>query len=442
MRIVRIAGATLAGGLSVAGVVVLAQAILAQTAAAQTAAAAQAGGPGPRLTFGLSQTFDFNDNLDLDVPSAGNTAQALTGLSFGLTSDTGIAALDFFAGTALRVIDGPDTGETVELDLDGTRVGLAYDRAVSNAALTVRGSYTMDQIDTTLTLADFGPGAEVPEDFGNLTGTGMRRFFSLGATLGLGLDDPVSYEAFATVSVLDYSDTSASDLTGNNRARVGAALVARLNEVTTGRLALAYGEFTSNDPDVENSDNIGLDLGLTRQLTNGTVGLSVFTDEYSDSADSRTGFSLSRDMTLPAGTLGARLGATQVENADPELTGGLAWNQQLPNGALNLAANSGVQNDSDNQAQYVTGVRFGYAHTLDPLSQIGFDLSYAQTENVRPPVDSSSAASISAIYSRNVTPDWALDFGYTYRQSNEDTTDTARSNSVFVGLRRSWTLRP
>jgi hypothetical protein len=423
---VRIAGAALAGAISVTGAVVL----------------AQDGGPGPRLTFGLSQTFDVNDNLDLDVESEGNTAQSFTGLSFGLSSATEISSLEFFAGTALRFTDGPDSDQDVEFDLDGTRVGLAYDRAVASSALSVTGSYTQDQIDTTLTLADFGPGAEVPEDFGLLSGTGTRRFATLGATLSLGLDDPVGYELSARASALRYTDTSDPDLFNNNRARVGAAILVQLNEVTRGRLGLTYGTFATDDPDREDNDDLGLDLGLTRELDNGNIGLSVFADSYSNDSDSRAGFSLSRALALPAGNLAASIGATQVEGQDPGFTGRLAWAQDLPNGGLDLAVTQAVRNDSDDVPQYVTGLRFGYVRELDPLSQLGLDISYARTENIEPPVDGTTAASFSAIYSRELTEDWALDLGYTYRQRDQDDEGMARSNAVFVGLRRSWELRP
>jgi hypothetical protein len=422
----RIAGAALAGGLSVAGAVVL----------------AQDGGPGPRLTFGLSQTFDYNDNLDLDVPSEGGTLQSLTGLSFGLSSETEISSLEFFAGTALRFFDGPDSGNALEFDLDGTRVGLIYDRGVANAGLTVDGLYTMDQIDTTLTLADFGPGSEVPEDLGQLQGTGMRRFFALGAVLAVGLEDPVGYEFLADASALNYTDTSDPDLYDNTRASIGAAVILRLDAVTRGRLGLGYGTFSTADPDGEDGDNLGLDLGVTRDLPNGSAGAAIFVETYTESADNRAGFSLSRALELPAGALAASIGATQLDDANPELTGRLAWEQALPNGGLSLSANRGVQNNADNEPQYVTGLRFGYARDLDPLSQLGLDISYAQTENALPPVNVTSVASLSAIYSRDLTPDWALDIGYTYRQSDETGSGIARSNAVFVGLRRAWELRP
>jgi hypothetical protein len=424
VRKLRIAGAALAGGAAIAGQLAL----------------AQDGGPGPRLTFGVSQTFDSNDNLDLDVDSAGSSFQSLTGLSFGLSSETGLSSLDFEASTALRYLDGPDAGG--EFDLDGTLIGLAYDRATPAAALSVDGAYTMDQIDGGVTLADFaGTGAQVPEDFSALSGTGMRRFYALDAGLSLGLDDPVGYELTAGVSGLSYSDTTDPGLFGNTRSEVGAALLLQLSPVTQARAGLSYGDFSSDDPDNEGSTNTGLDLGLTRDLPNGSAGIDIFVADYSDNSDSRAGFLLSGAMDLPAGALEASIGATQLEGESAVLTGGIAWEQALPRGAVNLALDRDVQNDSDDVPQYVTGLRLGYQQTLDPLSQLGLSATYALTEDAGSP-DQTEAASFSAVYSRAVTPDWSLDLGYTYQQRDENAAGTARSNSVFVGLSRTWEMRP
>lgn len=435
MRKFRIAGAALAGSATFAGLVALAQMALAPPALAQD------GGPGPRLTFGLSQTFDFNDNLDLDVESEGNSTQSLTGLSFGLESETEISSLNFFAGTALRLLDGPNQEKDVEVDLDGTRVGLAYDRRGANTALSVDGLYTMDQIDTTLTLADFGPGDEVPEDFSDLQGTGMRRFYSLDAAMFFRIDDPVGYEIFAGASALDYTDTSDPDLFGNERYNAGAAMTAQINPVWFSRVGLSYNEFSSDNPDNDGNHHTGLDVDLTRELPNGNASLNLYAQTYEEDADNRGGFSLSRSMDLPAGALFAALGASKIRDQDPEVTGRISWTQDLPNGGLNLAANQAIRNDSDDNPQYVTGLRFGYSRDVDPLSQLGIDIGYARTEDVFDS-DTTQSASFSAIYSRDLTEDWALDMGYTYRQRDEDDEGMARSNSVFLGLRRAWELRP
>lgn len=428
MRKVRIAGGA-------AGVV------LAGLGMAWLPAAAQDGGPGPRMTFGIDQVFDVNDNLDLDVDSLGNSVQSITGLSFGLVSETEISTLVFGAATGIRILNGPDSNETVELDLDNTDITLGYDRAVANSALTVDGTYTMDQIDEALTLGDFGTGASVPQDLGQLNGTGQRRFWALEGGLTFGLQDRVGYELTAGFNGLDYANTTDPSLTGNNRANVGAALLLQLSDVDEGRIGLTWGDYNSFDPEIEDSTNLNLDLGVTRELPNGTVGITVFSDDYSTDDGSRAGFSLSRALDLPEGALSASIGATRLEGFDPELTGALSWQQNLPNSAFNLGFVRDLQNDADNVPQYVTGMNFGYDRELNPLSQLGLDISYALVEDTTSP-DQTQTASLSAVYSRDLTEDWALDLGYTYRQREEDNAGMARSNSVFLGLRRAWELRP
>ncbi len=428
MRKVRIAGA-------------VATVLLAGGGLAWLPAVAQDGGPGPRMTFGFNQRFDFNDNLDLDVTSAGNSAQSFTGLSFGLVNQTEISTLAFGAATDIRLLDGPNSGNTVEADLDNTRIDLGYDRAVSSSSLSVTGVYTMNQIDNALTLPAFGPGAEVPEDLGQLSGTGQRRAYALGAGLSFGLDDPVGYELTAGISGLDYANTSDPGLTGNNRGNIGAAMVLQLSPVDQGQIGLTWGSFNSFDPSVEDSTDLALDLGVTRDLPNGTAGVTVFANDYSDGSDSRAGFSLSRALDLPAGSLAASIGATQLEGDNPEFTGSLAWQQELAESSFNLGAVRAVQNDADNVPQYVTGLRFGYDRELSPLAQLGLDASYSLTEDTTSP-DQTQTATFSAVYSHALTEDWLVDLGYTYSQREENTDGMARSNAVFLGLRRTWELRP
>lgn len=431
MRKVRIAGG--AAGIALVGVgLTLLPAFAQQT------------GSSPRLTFGVNQVFDVDDNLDLDVDSAGTSVQSTTGLSFGLLTDTGVSSLALDVATGLRILngpnDGPDTNTTIT-DLNNTVIALDYDRAVANSSLAVGALYTMDQIDSRLTLGDFPTGAVVPEDLSQLNGTGQRRFYALDATLNYGLQDPVGYQLSAGFSGLDYANTTDPDLFGNTRVNVGAALLLRLSEVDQGQIGLSWGDFTSDDPANPDSTNVTLDLGVTRTLPNGTVGFTIFADDYSEDGESRAGFSLSRALTLPTGSLSASIGATQLEDQDPELTGSLDWQQALPDGAISLGVVQAVQNDVNNAPQYVTGLRFGYDHVLNQLSQVAFDIGYSLTDSTTSS-DQTETANLRAVYSRALTPDWALDLGYTYRQREEDSNGMARSNSVFLGLRRSWDVSP
>lgn len=402
---------------------------------------AQQTGSSPRLTFGVNQVFDTNDNLDLDVDSAGTTGQATTGLSFGLNSDTGISSLALNASTGLQFQNGPNTGDTTDFDLNTTRIGLAYNRGVANSSLSVGGVYTMDQIDSVLTLGSFPVGTGVPIDLSQLNGTGQRRFYGLNAALSTGLQDPVGYRLSAGINGLDYADASDPTLFNNTRANLGLALLLRLSEVDQGQIGLSWGDFSSDDPADADSTDVGLDLGVTRSLPNGTVGFSIFAADSTDAGNSRAGFSLFRALQLPTGSLSGSVGATQLEDEDPEFTGSLDWQQNLPNGGISLGVTQALQNDSNNVPQYVTGLRLNYDHALNPLSQVAFGVGYALVDDTSSP-DQTETADFRAVYSRSLTPDWALDVGYTYRQREEDSNGMARSNSVFLGLRRAWNVSP
>jgi hypothetical protein len=427
VRISLIAGSALAGSLALAGLHAAAQDV------------ASDGGPGPKLTFGLDQTFDTNSNLNLDVPSPGQSTQSLTGLSFGLVTETGLSTLSFDAATVLRILDEPNNTDT-QFDIDRTVVDLAYARSTGNSTLTVDGIYTESQLDNLRTLADFGPGVDVPEDLSTLNGTGVRQYYNLTAGLLLEEDAPVSYQFDAGTSGLSYTNASDPTLSGNTRNFLGAAAIFQISPVTSASVGLNYGDFTSDNPTIESSNNRGIDLDLTRLLPNGSAGLNFFAEDYSDDGP-RAGFSLSRDLDLPAGALSFSIGATRLQEASTELTGNVSWLQELPLGAINLEVSQNVINDSDNVPQLVTAVFAGYNHELTELSQIGVDMSYSWNETVNSP-DWTETASFSATYSREVTRDWALDVGYQYQQRQDSGEPKANSNSVFLAFRRNWEMSP
>lgn len=422
MRITLITGSALTGGLVLSAL----------TAVAQTSG-------GPLLTFGFNQTFDSNDNLDLDPVSLGRSTQSLTGLSFGLFSDTGISSLAVDVGTALRILNGPSDPST-QYDVDATTFDLAYARNAANSSLTVDAYYSADQIDNLLTLGSFGPGVVVPIDLSLLNGTGIRRAYGLAAGVNLEQQSPVSYQFGFGIDGLDYSDTTDPGLFNNHRTSVDGGVTMQLSPVTDLQVGLNYGTFTSDDPTNDYSDNYGIDLALTQTLPNGSAGLNFFAQDFSDDGP-RSGFSLSRDMALKAGALSASIGATRLEGSDIELTGDLSWQQTLPRGAIDVGMTRRVQNDSEDITQLVSAMFAGYDHQINPLSQLGFDMSYSWSEAVDTK-DWTETASFAAVYSRNVTKDWALDLGYRYQQREETYLDTAESNSVFLTLRRSWTARP
>ena len=109
---------------------------------------------GLQLTFGVEQRFESNDNLGLDVVSAGTTNQATTRLSFGLLTETRSASLAFDTSASLRAANGPGFSGT-EVALADPRISLTYSRTAANANLDVKARVQTTDVEFLRSLEDF-----------------------------------------------------------------------------------------------------------------------------------------------------------------------------------------------------------------------------------------------------------------------------------------------
>ena len=160
-------------------------------------ALAQEGG-GVLYTFGLSQDFEFGDNLELDVPEAGTSAFADTNLSFGIVSERENQQLDLGMGLSLTLQDTPSTDGT-DGSIDQPFIDLSYSRQAPNATLDIDASYDQQSVDR-LNLSDFATsedGLVLPEDFDNLTGAGDREAYDASISLALGTNAPLGFNLSA-----------------------------------------------------------------------------------------------------------------------------------------------------------------------------------------------------------------------------------------------------
>ena len=78
-----------------------------------------------RMSFGITQGFEYGDNLELDDPSEGESSIATTTLSFGIVAETERQQLDFGISGALQIQNTPNTDGT-EADFANPSVDLSY----------------------------------------------------------------------------------------------------------------------------------------------------------------------------------------------------------------------------------------------------------------------------------------------------------------------------
>ncbi len=403
--------------------------------------AAQTGSPGGvQMTFGLSQRLEYDDNLALNVTSAGNTFLSTTRLSFGLSTETRTEKLTFSASTALRGVAGSaPTNNTFVID--DPRFDLAYSRNVGASALTLGANYRQSEVQFLRPLTDFldaNGNIVLPDDLSDLTGTGVRTEYGLNGSLQFGVNAPLGVTLNAGLAGLGYDRVTNPALTDSQRINIGTTFRLRLDPTTNGTVKLGFGEFKDLAANTSRYTR-SLDVGLSRQLTNGNIAANLTASN--SIAGTRLGFSVSRDIPLPSGSLSASLGITRPAGAKTGLTGSLDWSQTLKAGSISARLSRAVTVSSKDIEQLTTSVTLNYNQTLSANSSMSFSLGYALTDPSGA-TNNTANTTLGASYRRALTPDWSLDVGYNYRLRDSDVIGSANSNSVFMALQRSFNIRP
>lgn len=441
------------------------------------AAAAQEDAGGMQIRLGVEQRLEYGDNLGLEIPEEGSTALASTALSFSLTSETQTQTFALQSSAALRFEDGPNGSDA---GIVSPQVSLRYGREAANASLSLSGYYREAEVDYLRPLEDFlnDEGVvELPEDLADLNGTGTRIGFGVKAGLELGTSAPLGLGLRAGFSGIDYRDVTDPDLVSIRRANAGATVRLRFSPVSEGRIALDQSLYDADDTEQTHRETTTVSTGLTRELSPRAVldvslGYSMIdTEEFgvttreegvdaglrldyampngSASAEvaaittedgTRLELVFGRSLDLPTGALSARLGLTQPEGGDVELIGGLQWRRDLPTGALTARIERSVKATNEDEQRLTTFVSVGYDHAINAVSGLGLSMNYAMIEESGV-AGSDDRASLSARYSRELTPDWNMNFGLAY-QMREESGARSDSQSVFVTLGRSFDFRP
>lgn len=392
------------------------------------------------LDFGLTQRLEATENLPLEASSDGTTWEASTGLTAGLTLDTGISKLTFGTSATLRVIDAP--GAPTETEFTDSGLSMGYTRLGAGSSFTVSGSWREDDLRFLRPLSDFtDPDTGeiiLPDDLDELVGTGTRANTSLKAALKWNEDAPLSYGLTASFSDLDYTDTSSTTLYDSSRVGLTGSVTATLSPVTRLKLKAGQSRFESDEPGNERRTTTSYDADLTHDRPNGALRFGLSVDDTEDGV--RTALTFGRTLELKQGELGVELGVTEGVTGDTTMTGSLSWQQDLPQGTFSLAAKRSVGPGSDDGERVISSLSLALSQDLGPRTGLSLGLDYVDSEETATG-DTSTNADLSASLSRALTPDWSLDLGYVRRLRDSGATD-ATSDSVFLQLGRDFSLRP
>lgn len=384
---------------------------------------------GLRLTFGIAFRAETGSNLDLAVPAGGETSVLSTRLSFGLSDATRTSSLSLNLSGALALRDTP---EETQRGLENPALRLAWGLQGARSSLNLTAALTQTELDTLRgVVIDPDTGAIT----GDITGDGTQQRALADIVWAFGQDGPWGLSLSAGATRTTYSgDTDEEDV---DEGRLGAALSFRIDPATEGTAALRWSTFRQEG--AETRDTLRLELGATRDTRRGSLGASLFVEDVPEGT--RTGLSLSRGMTLPAGSLSYSLGLTRGAGGEVRGTGALGWQQNLPRGAVSLSLRQQVGADRDDQEALQTSVDFGYTQELTELADLRLGLAASRSVNQETDLATDNAG-FNATLSYELAQDWVLDAGYAFRLRDEEGTGKATSNSVFLELRRSIEWRP
>ena len=384
------------------------------------------GPKGTVLTFGIGERLQYSDNLDLTPVSLGPTTEAITYLSFGMAKNTDTSTFTLDANLQLLLASAPP-GSTAANGLNNPFLGITYQSFSASSAFNFNASLQQTTLNQIRSVTDFD------------TGSGTRGNALIGASINWGLDAPFGYGLSAAYEDITYNDTSDPGLIPAQRFDIGANASLALSPVTQLTLSVDRSDFQEEGASSGQLE-IDTNAGLIVQRANGDT-LSANLNAANTETGQRNGISVQYQMALPNGSLMFTPGLTRATTGKVYWTSDFQWQQTLPSGSFSAEWSQQVtQQDENNEEVVLSDVFLSYAHDINPLNSISFNLDWAQ-EIYTASNDTSTNSSFGAVWTRSLTPDWNLDFGYLYRISDQNTADSAQSNTVYLELNRDFSTQ-
>lgn len=438
---------------------------------------AGAGSPGGlQFDVGVSSTLKADSNFSLAPGNnTGTSYISDTKLTFGLSSSNSAYDLRINSSGVLRFADianGSTTG------FEDPSIQFRFVTDSSNSRLTMTGRYRSAD-------RDFLNPFQVEREeqlYGLLVGDGgtlINR--NLGLKYETGLNAPIGFVLDLKHDDKSYKNVVNPLIFDNTKDSATATLSFKLNPVITGRVSAGQTHYTADDTNqtdrTTNDFSVGaaydinpvlqLDaqigytevttdtisgttqrdgltgsFNLTQTLQNGTVFGSIASTRNQNGQ--RLTFQFGRDLQLPNGALRGAIGVTSADIGDSAVIGSLSYSKQLPSGSISFNIGRSASTNGLNQEILDTRVGVNYGYVVSSVSQIGLSLDWGKSEDTNPIGGASTIerTDLTASYTHDLTSDWSLTSGMTYRMKTETGKADANSTALFVTLGRNFSFRP
>jgi hypothetical protein len=432
-----------------------------------------AGGLAAQEVGGLNVTFDVSQNLESRreegfIGSDGSSFRSVTGLAFGLSSETRSQSIDLGLSSALAATFGDED----DLALENNQATLDYTRSSRDSALSFGARYRRDEVDDLVfdsTLAD--------EDI--TTGEGAREVLTLNTGLVLGREARVTgtfnhvYETSVFYDTFDPtlndSDTQGLDArisfqltrafsadvfatwreineqglgaTDRETRRTGISASYAISPITTVSGEIAYGEEESRSATVLETDGLNYGLSLVRSRPNGAVNLNYSQEEAL--TGTRRQLIAGQDLELERGDLGYSFGVTETEGFDAQFLANLTFDFELDrNSSTRIELSQDGTINGDDQEVVNSRLNLSYTRELTRVSQVSANFALVDEDVLVAGAADQRSIEFGVTYSHALAEDWGVTSGYEYSSVRLDGAPDRDRRTVFVGLQKSFAYRP
>lgn len=387
------------------------------------------------LAADVAQRVEVDSNFKLDDESEGVLYGATSTIDLRLAARTKRTRWNLATGTRLSVFAG--SGDDTGLDgADPRASGGVFHRGKRFTANLAFGFSRQSVASTQFGLAALPAGSVILpggtvilpdgtlatlDDFGTISNEdATRTSLNLrgGVTLNLDALNRLSLSASGTLE--RFSNEDGGELEPSNSYGTTVSWEHDLTKRTSTDLSLGLRRFTVDD--AENFESLtltttgGLDTQLTPRLTFGFDA----------------GFNVANIKRDPPGRDDTPVGF----NGGLRLDGQLAADTQF-----SLEANQGFEPSSLGELQTRSTVGLSIEHSINSRARLSLSASYSRqvSAGTSNDTDNSQLFVLSPSYTIDLSPDWQVRMGYTFRLRDEDA-GLATSNNFFVSINRSFDL--
>ncbi len=430
-------------------------------------------GSGLRGVFSFSQGIEYSDNPTLAATSPGSEFTSVTGLRFGLSSETRAESFSLNIGTSLEGNFDSSSAATDDLEFTDTDAAVSYRREGANSNLSFNAFYREFNIEDDIfgffVDGEFDPDALIIDG-------GTRETYGISGRLVTGVEGPFGLDLRARHNVTEYVDTTDPELEDSDRTSVDATARFRLNPALTVRALAGYrrtdtedvlstsdrntyvgagleveaargfsytGDITLDKTETyelgalaSDDSGVGISFGATQERSNGFLGIDL--SSRIDETGRRTSASVSRSFDLPNGEFLLALGVVDQEDEDIELTTRVSYLRENVDSSFRAEV---VQrpSTSDGEAFLNTSIRLNYMQEINANSSWDAGFSYGSANVIGEP-DGDTRTSATVAYNRDLNKYWNLRAGVEVIRIDDDAGADRSSNTVFVSVGRDFSF--